>query len=100
MVDRKFTRSRYIHQYKYHQINKGQFFYSKGIIRMYHKEGHPHRKDHWDQSQAIERPEDKPHGTKHLSENSQSQRQRTPYTQRVRERSRHSTKIHPFLNTM
>lgn len=41
MIDRKFTRSRYVHQHKYHQINKGQFLHGKRIIPVYHKKAIP-----------------------------------------------------------
>lgn len=100
MIDRKFTRSRYVHQHKYHQINKGQFLHGKRIIPVYHKKSHSHCKDHRDHSQTIKRTEYKAYGAKYLSENSQPQRQRTSYTQWIRERFRHSTKIRPFLDTM
>ena len=100
MIDRKFTRSRYVHQHKYHQINKGQFLHGKRIIPVYHKKSHSHCKDHRDHSQTIKRTEYKAYGTKYLTENSQPQRQRTSYTQWIRERFRHDTKIRPFLDTM
>ena len=100
MIDRKFTRSCYVHQHKYHQINKGQFLHGKRIIPVYHKKSHSHCKDHRDHSQTIKRTEYIAYGTKYLSENSQPQRQRTSYTQWIRERFRHSTKIRPFLDTM
>ena len=69
MIDRKFTRSRYVHQHKYHQINKGQFLHGKRIIPVYHKKSHSHCKDHRDHSQTIKRTEYKAYGTKYLTEN-------------------------------
>ena len=71
MIDRKFTRSRYVHQHKYHQINKGQFLHGKRIIPVYHKKSHSHCKDHRDHSQTIKRTEYKAYGAKYLTENSQ-----------------------------
>ena len=77
-----------------------RFLHGKRIIPVYHKKSHSHCKDHRDHSQTIKRTEYKAYGAKYLTENSQPQRQRTSYTQWIRERFRHDTKIRPFLDTM